>query len=321
MSIILPTGLPAGRSLRAEGVAAVGAGTKYYAVVRPLRIALLNLMPDKATTETQIARLLGGARRLVELTLCVPTSYRSKTAAPEYLAAYYRPWREVRDDDFDGLIVTGAPIETLAFEDVTYWSEMTEVFDWARTRVSRSLHLCWAAQAALYHYHGVPKHRLGEKMFGVFHHRVHDPNHPVLHGFGPEFVVPVSRHTEVRAADLPADGGLEVLASSPESGLCLIDDRWNRAVCMFNHLEYDADTLKREYDRDVGQGAPVPVPKHYFPDDDVTRPPRNSWQAWGQRFYKNWLDEVYRETFAGPRGPAHVAGVAAAPALAPTGPA
>jgi homoserine O-succinyltransferase len=191
--------------------------------------------------------------------------------------------------------LAGAPVETLPFEAVTYWPELTEIFDWARDKVRRSFFICWAAQAALRHFHGVPKHRLAEKLTGVFRHRVHDPRHPLLRGFGASFEVPVSRHTEVREEDLPRASGLEVLASSEEAGLCAVEDRLKGAVYMFNHLEYEADTLAREYRRDLKSGEPVSPPRYYFPGDDPAQPPANGWCAYGRLLFGNWLDEIARE--------------------------
>ncbi len=300
MSIILPDGLPARWTLKAEGLEAVSlreamslrdGGTSRR---RPLRVLLVNLMPDKPATERQIARLLAATPHPVELSLAIPDGYRPKTADPAHIWAFYRPWSRMSDQAFDGLIVTGAPVETLAFEDVTYWPELREIFDWARDRVGRSFYICWAAQAALKHFHGVPKHRLAAKLSGVFRHRVHDRSHPLMRGFGGAFETPVSRHTEVRADDLPRRRGLEVLVTSVEAGLCAVGDRLNRALYMFNHLEYEADTLAREYLRDLKSGNPVSPPRHYFPGDDPARPPADRWSAHGRLLFANWVDEMRR---------------------------
>jgi homoserine O-succinyltransferase len=262
---------------------------------RPLRVLLINLMPDKPATERQIARLLAGTRHAVELSLAIPDGYRPRTADPAHIWAFYRPWRRIRDQGFDGLIVTGAPVETLAFDEVSYWPELREIFDWARDRVGRSLYICWAAQAALQHFHGVPKHRRDAKLSGVFRHRVHDRTHPLLRGFGSAFVTPVSRHTEVRAEDLPPARGLEVLATSEEAGLCAVEDRPSRALCMFNHLEYETDTLLREYLRDLKTHGEVAPPRHYFPGDDPAQPPVDRWSAFGRLLFANWLEEIARQ--------------------------
>jgi homoserine O-succinyltransferase len=294
MSIKLPDSLPAGKILRNEGIEVLGPESPPRPGARPLRIALLNLMPEKADAEVQIARLLGAAPYAVEVTLFLPDSHTPKTAPAAHIAAFYERWSAIRQREFDALIVTGAPVETLPFEEVTYWRELTEIFDWARVHVCRSFYICWSAQAALYHFHGVPKHGLDQKMFGVFRHRVADTGAALLSGFGEAFPVPVSRHTEVRAADLPANVGLEVLADSDQAGLCLIEDRPRGAVYMFNHLEYDAGTLRDEYLRDLEAGAPVPVPRHYFPGDDPARPPIDGWRPYGHLLFRNWIAEIGR---------------------------
>jgi homoserine O-succinyltransferase len=296
MAIQLPEGLPARRQLASEGVAVVGAAQRgpgrRRAAQRKLRVGLLNLMPGKAVTETQIARLLGAAPQLVELSLLVPGSYRPKSADPEHLETFYRPWPSVRDRRFDGLIVTGAPVETLPFEAVDYWQELTAVFDWAEQAVGGSFFICWAAQAALYHWHGVPKHDLPEKAFGVFPHRLRATGVTLMQGLPNRFPVPVSRRSETRAEDLPRSGVVQVLIESPESGLCLLQEPARRAVYMFNHLEYDADTLPGEYRRDLAAGLPILPPRNVFPQDDPARPPLNAWRPYGLRLFRNWLDSL-----------------------------
>ena len=293
MPIVLTKNLPAYQALRDEGLEVVPPGDAARRG-RPLRIAILNLMPEKPVTETQIARVLGESAHDVELTFFVPGAYRSKTTPAGHLAAFYERWPSIRPCSFDGLIVTGAPLETLAFEEVTYWRELTEIMDWARVRVGQTYYICWAAQAALWHFHGVPKRPLAEKMFGVFAQDVAAPRAPLMKGLARRFPVPVSRHTEVAAADLPQDRGLEILAGSEDSGLCLVHDAPKRAVYMFNHLEYDAGTLAREYRRDLKAGRPVPLPKHYFPDDDPAREPAHTWRGGARILYRNWLDMVRR---------------------------
>ena len=292
MSISLPNGLPAGPVLAAEGVAVVGASALHNGGARPLRICLVNLMPKKIATETQICRLLGATAIPVDVTLCVPDSYRSKSTADSHIAAFYRRWSQIRELSFDGLVVTGAPIETMPFEDVDYWTDLTAMLDWARARIAHSLYICWAGQAALYHFRGVPKHQRAAKLSGIYRQRVTGAESRLMRGFGPEFPVPVSRYTEVRAEDLPA--GLSVLAESAETGLCLIEDRANRATCMFNHLEYDAGTLREEFLRDQLAGKPVAVPANYFPDDDPARSPANVWRKSAHLLFGNWLAEIAR---------------------------
>ena len=294
MPISLPDGLPARMTLAAEGIQILDDDAFSRRDDRPRRICLVNLMPSKIATETQICRLLGAAATPTAVTLCVPDSYRSTTTPAGHLAAFYRPWSRIRDERFDGLIVTGAPIETLPFEDITYWSDLTAIFDWASARIASSLYICWAGQAALHHFHGVPKHPRSAKLSGVFRQRVTHPDSPIVKGFGAEFPVPVSRYTEVRAADLPATSGLTVLAESPESGLCMIEDRDNRAICMFNHLEYDAGTLREEFRRDQRAGTPAAIPANYFPGDDPTRPPAHVWWPFARLFFANWLETTRR---------------------------
>jgi len=300
LSIALPIGLPARSILAAEGVEVLSPDELHRRGGRPLRICLVNLMPSKIVTETQICRLLGATPLPVALTLCLPDSYRSKTTPASHLASFYRPWSQLRDERFDGLVVTGAPIETLPFEDVTYWPDLLAILDWAKSRITSSLYICWAAQAALHHFHAVPKHELPAKISGVFRQRVANADARLLRGFGAEFPVPVSRYTEVRAGDLPA--GLTVLADSPDTGLCLIEDRENRAVYMFNHLEYDAETLREEFLRDRLAGRPVGIPSNYFPDDDPARPAMNVWRLPAYLLFGNWLDEIQRTARRGVLG-------------------
>lgn len=294
MAIRLPEGLPARAVLDCEGIAVEepgAAGTPHRA---PLRIALVNLMPRKIATETQLARLLGGTEHDVELTLVLPDGYAPRHAPAQHVARFYKRFGEIRGRRFDGLVVTGAPVETLAFEEVRYWRELTRIFDWARLSVRGSYYICWAAQAALYHFHGVQKHALPEKLFGVYPQRIRAPEAPLLRGLGDSFPVPVSRHTEVRAAELPRGAGLEVLAESPESGLCLIEDRPRHCLYMFNHLEYDAGTLAAEYRRDLEAGETIAPPRHTFPHDDPAAVPANTWRPGARTVFGNWLDGLRR---------------------------
>ncbi|WP_353228945.1 homoserine O-succinyltransferase [Novosphingobium sp.] len=292
MPIRIADNLPARRTLESEGVIVMGETEAARQDIRPMRIALLNLMPDKITTETQIARVLGATPLQVELELLRITDHVSKNTAAGHIANFYRPWTEVEHEKFDGLIVTGAPVETLAFEQVTYWDELARIFDWSQTHVHRTLTLCWGAMAAMYHFHGVGKHDLSTKASGVFAHRNCAPASPWLRGLPDRFDVPVSRWAEVRQGDLPVNGGLAVLADSDEVGLCLVDDPAHRALHMFNHLEYDTLTLATEYARDAG----AYVPQHYFPGDDPAAAPVNTWRGSGHILYGNWINEVYQTT-------------------------
>jgi homoserine O-succinyltransferase len=295
MTIILPDGLPAAAVLRAEGIPVADRSSVAVDATlsaSPLRIGLLNLMPRKVATETQIARLLGCGGADVELTLIGLGSYRPRNTSQGHMAAYYTPWPDLRHRMFDGLIITGAPVETMPFEDVAYWREITEILDWSQTNVGASYFICWAAQAALYHFHGVPKYGRPEKAFGVFEQHVLSSRAKILRGFRSTFWTPVSRHTEVKADDLPQGSGLEVLASSPETGLCMIADAAHRAYHMFNHLEYDVGTLRDEYLRDRASGVQIALPRNYFPGDDPSRRPVNGWRAQGWLLFENWLEEV-----------------------------
>jgi homoserine O-succinyltransferase/O-acetyltransferase len=287
-------GQKSGPALLVDGVETIGRDGFTRWRHRKLRLCLVNLMPNKAATEAQIARLITATSIPVTLTLCVPDSYRSKSMSDAQLSASYRRWSEIREQEFDALIITGAPVETLPFESVTYWDDLCAMFDWARSRGVSSFNICWAAQAALRHFHNVPKHGLAEKMFGVFAQRVEPAGSRLLVGMGPVFLSPVSRHTEVRVSDLPAHAGLKVLATSDESGLCLVEDTHNRAVCMFNHLEYDTFTLRDEFVRDRQAGKPTQPPRHYFPDNDPARCPTNTWQGFARALFGNWLGEVHR---------------------------
>ncbi|MEO1091018.1 MAG: homoserine O-succinyltransferase [Pseudomonadota bacterium] len=299
MPIKLPSDLPAFTQLAEEGVQLIDETAASRQDIRPMRIGLVNLMPDKVKTETQLARLLGATPLQIELVLLTTSTYRPSSVAPSHLQRFYTTWEAIKDTKFDGLIVTGAPIELMPFEEVKYWEELTSIFDWSQTHVHSTFNICWGAQAALYHFHGVPKHALRTKRFGVFWHRVTARNgarSPLLRGFDDEFLVPVSRHTEVRATDLPTDPGLEVLATSPVAGLCLAEDRPNRQVFMFNHLEYDTYTLDDEYRRDALSRADVDVPLNYYPGDEPTRPPVNRWRAYAHLLFGNWINEMYQTT-------------------------
>jgi homoserine O-succinyltransferase/O-acetyltransferase len=299
MPILLPEGLPAARALRAEGIGVADARDGRAAAGGPaLRIALLNLMPDKPTAETQFARLLGAGPRRVELTLLAPETHAPGATTPAaHLRAFYRPWPEAGGGRFDGLVVTGAPVETLDFAAVTYWPELRRILDRAQAQGTAILAICWGAMAALRHFHSVPKHILPQKRSGVFRQRVLVPDAPLLRGFGAAFAAPVSRRAEVRAADLPACA--RVLAASAESGPCLVEDRALGLTAVLDHLEYDAGTLRAEFRRDRAAGAPAAPPRDYFPGDDPDRAPANTWRPHGLGLFGNWLAEVERRTCRG----------------------
>lgn len=290
MPIRIADNLPARRTLEAEGVIVMGETEAARQDIRPLRIALLNLMPDKITTETQIARLLGATPLQIELQLVRLSGHVSKTTSAGHIAEFYRPFRDVRHERFDGLIVTGAPVETMDYGEVTYWDELRQIFDWSQTHCHRLLTICWGAMAALAHFHGVPKHQLGAKAHGVFDHVNRAPASPWLRGMSDLVPVPVSRWSEVRREDLPET--VKVLLDSDEVGPCLVDDPARRALHMFNHLEYDTLTLDTEYRRD---GERI-VPRHYYPQDNPAQLPRNTWRTHGHQLFGNWINEVYQTT-------------------------
>jgi homoserine O-succinyltransferase len=300
MPIKIPNDLPAAVMLREEGVRIIGEDEAERQDIRPMQIALLNLMPEKPKTETQLARLLGASPLQVELTLLTTSTYRPNTVPLSHLQAFYRTWEEVRQQKFDGLIITGAPVELMPFEDVRYWDELAAIFDWSQSHVQSTFNICWGAQAALYHFHGVPKRALPAKRFGVYPHHVVERRDTrrakLMRGLDDVFLVPVSRHTEVRQEDLPKDGGLEVLAVSDQAGLCLLQDEARRQVFMFNHLEYDTRTLDDEYRRDLAKRADVALPENYYPNDDPSRRPRNCWRAYAHLLFGNWINEIYQTT-------------------------
>jgi len=297
MPIIIPENLPARQTLEQERIRVITEGDAIRQDVRPLQIGLLNLMPEKVKTERMITRLVGATPLQVEMTLITTGSYQPKNTSGAHMLAFYQAWDDVKDRKFDGFIVTGAPIETLPFNDVIYWDEMTRIFDWTINNVHSTLNICWGGQAALNHFHGVPKHDLPEKMFGVFPHRIVAANTHILRGFNDEFLVPVSRHTEVRREDIPDVEGLNIVAESDLAGLCLLEDTTNRQVFMFNHLEYEAATLGDEYHRDVAAGMDIKLPYGYFPNDDPEQKPVNKWRASGHLLFSNWINQVYQTTY------------------------
>jgi homoserine O-succinyltransferase len=298
MPIKIPATLPAHDVLRREGVMVMSEESAERQDIRPLRIGLVNLMPKKVQTETQFARLIGATPLQIDLTLIRMTEHQSKNTSARHLEAFYQTFREAKSRKFDGLVITGAPIEHLDFEDVSYWDELRELFDWTQTNVHHTMGVCWGGMAMLNHFHGVPKHALPAKAFGCFpHERAISSASPFLRGFSDRFVVPVSRWTEIRAEDIALHPELEMLVSSEEVGPCLVEDASHRALYMFNHLEYDSTTLQDEYDRDLkSSGAPVPLPVGYFPGDDPAAIPPNLWRAHGHLLYGNWINQIYQTT-------------------------
>ncbi|WP_126977609.1 homoserine O-succinyltransferase [Frigidibacter oleivorans] len=298
MPVTLPETLPAFDILSREGVMVMSPGRAATQDIRPLRIGLLNLMPKKIQTENQFARLIGATPLQIDFQLIRMTDHETKNTAAEHMEAFYRPFAEVEasGEKFDGLIITGAPIEHLDFAQVTYWDEMQRVFDWTQTHVHSTFGVCWGGMAMIYHFHGVRKHLLNAKAFGCFRHQNRVPASPFLRGFSDDFVIPVSRWTEMRQDEIDAAPGLVTLLGSDEVGPCLIEDAGHRALYIFNHFEYDTGTLKEEYDRDVAAGKPINVPINYYPSDDPARPPLNRWRSHAHLLYGNWINEIYQTT-------------------------
>ena len=296
MPIKLPSDLPAYHVLTREGVMVLDEDQAATQDIRPLRIALLNLMPKKIQTENQFARLIGATPLQIEFSLLRMSDHQSRNTAADHLESFYRPFEDVTEEKFDGLIITGAPIEHLDFENVTYWDELTRVFQWTQTHVHSTFGVCWGGMAMINYFHGIEKHLLQEKAFGCFRHSNLVPSSPYLRGFSDDLVVPVSRWTEMRAAEVNAVDGLKTLLGSADVGPCLVEDPAHRALYIFNHLEYDRDTLKDEYDRDIEAGTPVKVPCNYYPDDDPAKTPLNRWRSHAHLLYGNWVNEIYQST-------------------------
>jgi len=296
MPIKIPDQLPAHEVLVREGVSVMDERTALRQDIRPLQIGLLNLMPNKIRTETQFARLLGATPLQVELTLVRIGNHKAKHTPQEHLISFYQTWEEVKHRKFDGFIITGAPIELLPFEEVTYWQELQRILDWTATNAHSSFFICWGAMAAAWHFHRVPKYTLGKKAFGVFRHRNNAPASPYLAGFSDDFAIPVSRWTEVRKTDITPDTGLDVLMESSATGPCLLAEPAGNRLYIFNHIEYDSMSLKEEYDRDVTAGVAIAVPHEYYPDDDPSRQPLNRWRSHAHLLFGNWINQVYQTT-------------------------
>ncbi|MEL6643500.1 MAG: homoserine O-succinyltransferase [Pseudomonadota bacterium] len=296
MPITLPENLPAYSVLSEEGVMVMSDRRAARQDIRPLRIGLLNLMPKKIQTENQFARLIGATPLQIDFSLIRMSEHQTKNTAAAHMAEFYRPFQDVKAEKFDGLIITGAPIEHMPFEDVTYWDELREVMDWTQTNVQSTFGVCWGGMAMINHFHGVEKHMLDAKAFGCFRHRNLAPASPYLRGFSDDCVIPVSRWTEMKQDEINGADGLKTLLGSDDVGPCLVEDAGHRALYIFNHFEYDSDTLKQEYDRDVAQGAEINVPVNYYPDDDPTRAPLNRWRSHAHLLYGNWINEIYQTT-------------------------
>ena len=297
MPIKIPNNLPAVKTLENENIFVMTETRAITQDIRPLKILILNLMPKKIETETQFARLLGNSPLQVEMELIHTSSHRSKNVAEEHLLAFYKTFEEVKDRNFDGMIITGAPVEHMPFEEVEYWQELCEIMEWSKTHVHSTFHVCWGAQAGLYYHYGIQKYSVPEKMFGVFPHIVEHKSSILFRGFDDVFYVPQSRHTTVLREDLEKIDGLKILASSQETGVYALATKNGRQIFITGHSEYDEDTLKNEYLRDLSQGKPIKMPVNYFPNNDASKPPIVSWRGHAHLLFSNWLNYfVYQST-------------------------
>ena len=297
MPIQIPNDLPAAETLKNENIFVMNQTRAETQHIRPLEIVLLNLMPTKIVTETQLSRVLGNTPLQVHLELMMISSHKSKNTPEEHLLSFYKTFDELKDRKFDGMVITGAPVENLPFEEVDYWDELVRIMEWSKTHVHSTFHICWAAQAGLYYHYGIQKHPLPEKLFGVYPHHADYKRAILLRGFDDTFWAPHSRHTTIDRADVEAVPGLKILASSDEAGVYIIMNKEGRQIFVTGHSEYDPDTLEREYLRDKAQGLPIHVPVNYYPNDDDTKPPVVRWRGHGNLLYSNWLNYfVYQTT-------------------------
>jgi homoserine O-succinyltransferase len=297
MPIKIPDHLPARNILSKENVFVMDESQAFHQDIRPLRIVILNLMPTKEITETQILRLLANTPLQVEFVLLHPKTHTSKNTPTDHLEAFYKTFDDIKHERFDGMIITGAPVEQLEFEEVSYWEELQQIMDWSKKFVTSTLHICWAAQAGLNHHYGVKKYSLDKKLFGVFRHTINRNNVVLLRGFDEEFYVPQSRHTEVRREDIERIEGVEILSESDEAGVYIVSSNGGRQIFVTGHSEYDPLTLKLEYDRDVVRGFDIAIPKNYYPNNDPTQMPVSKWRAHANLLFSNWLNYyVYQKT-------------------------
>ncbi|MGM9563889.1 MAG: homoserine O-succinyltransferase [Faecousia sp.] len=297
MPIKIPNDLPAAATLQSENIFVMPETRAVTQDIRPLEILILNLMPTKIETETQFSRLLGNSPLQVHLEFLHTRSHVAKNVSAEHLFTFYKTFDEIRDCRYDGMVITGAPVELMPFEEVEYWDELCQIMEWSKTHVHSTLHICWGAQAGLYYHYGIQKHRLPQKLFGVFPHRVEYKNPILLRGFDDVFMVPHSRHTTVLREDIEKIPALKIAAGSEEAGVYAIFTAGGHQVFLTGHAEYDPDTLKREYERDKALGLPISVPKNYFPNDDDTRQPMVTWRSHAHLLFSNWLNYfVYQTT-------------------------
>ena len=297
MPIRIPNDLPAVKTLLNENIFVMPEQRAVTQDIRPLKILLLNLMPNKIATETQLSRLLGNTPLQVELELIHTSSYHSKNTSSEHLLAFYKTFDDVKDQKFDGMIITGAPVEKMEFEEVEYWNELCELMEWTKTHVHSTFHICWGAQAGLYYHYGIGKYPLESKLFGVFEHTADYKNSMLLRGFDDKFFVPHSRHTTVKREDIEKVPALKIVASSEKAGIYALLTENGKQVFITGHSEYDANTLKDEYLRDISRGDPIDIPENYFPDNDPEKEPQVTWRSHAHLLYSNWLNYfVYQTT-------------------------
>ncbi len=297
MPIRIPNDLPAAAALQQENIFVMSQNRATHQDIRPLEIVLLNLMPTKIVTETQLSRLLGNTPLQVNLELMHTSTHKSKNVSQEHLISFYKSFDELKDRKFDGMVITGAPVEKMNFEQVDYWDELCEIMEWSKTHVHSTFHICWGAQAGLYYHYGIPKHDLPEKLFGVYKHQADYKRAILLRGFDDTFWAPHSRHTTVNREDIEAVPEIKILASSPEAGVYAMMTKEGRQIFVTGHSEYDPETLKNEYLRDKAQGLPISVPANYFPEDDDTKEPIVRWRGHANLLFSNWLNYfVYQTT-------------------------
>lgn len=297
MPIKIPNELPATKVLNEENIFVITETRALTQDIRPLQILIVNLMPTKIVTETQLARVLGNTPLQVEMELLMMSSHKSKNTSEEHMLAFYKTFDEVKDRNFDGMVITGAPVEHMDFEQVEYWKELCEIMEWSKTHVTSTFHICWAAQAALYYHYGIEKKPLDKKLFGVFEHTVDHKGSILFRGFDDTFMVPHSRHTTVLAEDIEKVPALKILSTGKEVGVYAVATDRGRQIFITGHSEYDADTLNKEYQRDKNAGLPIDIPVNYFPNDDDTLPPKVTWRSGANLLYSNWLNYfVYQTT-------------------------
>lgn len=297
MPIVIPKELPAYEVLQNENIFVMNDNRAMHQDIRPLKILILNLMPNKVETENQLLRLLGNTPIQTEITLLKTATYQSKNTSEDHLSSFYKTLDEIRNHTFDGLIITGAPVETMEFEEVSYWTELQEIMNFSQSNITSTLHICWGSQAGLYHHFGVPKYGSNKKTFGVFEHEIFNKTNPLLRGFDDEVLIPHSRYTTVFKEDIEKNENLELLLYSQEAGVCLVATKDRKHVFMSGHLEYDKDTLKKEYFRDIEKELKIDIPKNYFKNDNPQLEPIVKWRSAAHLLFANWLNYyVYQET-------------------------